>query len=62
MVRVIERTYTLTPRDVNEAIVAWLKAKNLPEPEYVGSAGTTKWTRLDDGSVKVEWIEKDELP
>lgn len=58
MKRTVTRVYLLDERDVCEAIVAWMKAKDLPAPMYVATtpaAGVT-WTHqpLD---VKIEWHE-----
>ncbi len=57
MKRMIRRSYELDEREVCEAIVAWLKAQDLPTPQYIATAGRTTWTHqpLD---VKIEWEEE----
>lgn len=60
MNRKIVRTYFFTNNEVHEAIVAMLKAKDMPIPQYVGNAGTTKWTDEPKG-VRVEWIDEDDV-
>lgn len=59
MNRRISRTYTWTKNEVAEALVAQLRAKDIPAPQYVGNAGTTKWTPSPDGSMTVEWTDED---
>jgi hypothetical protein len=60
MTRKIERTYTLTERDVREAILAWLKSKDLPAPDYVGNTDTVEWA-TDNGNTVLRWFEQDEI-
>lgn len=60
MKRRIHRSYFFADSEVNEAIVAYLRAKDLPCPEYVGNAGTTKWSKSDKG-LTVEWVEEGEV-
>jgi hypothetical protein len=59
MIRKIARTYTWTNKEVAEALIAQLRAKDIPTPQYVGNAGTTKWTPMADGSMTVEWTDED---
>lgn len=60
MNRQINRSYFFTDRDVNEALIHWIKTRDLPQPEYIGNAGKTKWTK-ESGGVRVEWSEEDEV-
>jgi hypothetical protein len=57
MVRKIERTYSLSDREVNEAILAWLKAKDMPVPGYVGDTPTCKWIKEPSG-IRIEWTDE----
>jgi hypothetical protein len=59
MNRKIIRTYTWSKNEVAEALIAQLKARDVPSPQYVGNAGTTKWTPMADGSMSVEWTDED---
>lgn len=59
MNRRISRTYTWTKNEVAEALCAQLRAKDIPAPQYVGNAGTTKWTSMANGSMTVEWTDED---
>lgn len=59
--RNVVRTYALPIREVREAIIAYLKAKNMPTPSYVGDTSDTKWSATQDGGIRVEWTEKDEM-
>jgi len=60
MERCIVRSYSIPTREIREAIVAYLKAKNMPAPAYVADTPNCKWTDLPAG-VKVEWTEQDEM-
>ncbi len=60
MNRKIIRNYFFSDNEVNEAIVAMLKSKDMQVPQYVGNAGTTKWTKEPKG-IRVEWSEEDDL-
>ncbi len=60
MERRIVRSYSFTDRDVREALIAWLKAKDMPAPIYVGDADTTKW-KTEPAGISVEWTEQDEI-
>jgi hypothetical protein len=57
MKRTISRVYLLDERDVCEAIVAWLKARDNPAPGYIATTDKVTWTHgpLD---VKIEWHEE----
>lgn len=57
MVRTVQRRYEIEGREVHEAIVAWLKSKNAPAPEYVGCTPTCSWEWGDD-SITVSWTEE----
>jgi len=61
MKRSINRVYELDERDVCEAIVAYLKAKDLPAPQYVATTKDTIWTH-QPLAVKIEWTEELEVP
>lgn len=61
MTRTIERTYTFSQREVREAILAALKAKDIPCPQYVGNTDTCTWRDLEDGSVVVAWTDTGEI-
>jgi hypothetical protein len=60
VVRRIERSYSLSDRDVYEAIVHWLKSKDMIAPRYVGDTPCTKWIKEPTG-IRVEWAEEDEI-
>lgn len=60
MKRIINRVYEIPQRDINEAILQWLRSKDRPVPQYVGNAGTTKWIPQPNG-VRIEWTEEDEV-
>ncbi len=59
MKRTIQRSYEIAQHDINEAILIWLKSKDMPVPMYVGNAGGVKWTPQPNG-MKIEWTEEDE--
>lgn len=59
--RSVVRSYSLPIREVREAVIAYLKAKDMPTPKYVGDTPDCKWTNTLDGGVAVEWTEKDEM-
>lgn len=59
MKRTIQRSYEIAQHDINEAIIQWLRMKDMPVPMYVGNAGNTKWTPQPNG-MKIEWTEEDE--
>lgn len=56
MMRTIVRTYTWDPREVAEALIAQLRAKDIPPPDFVADTNDTKWTMGSDG-VTVEWTD-----
>lgn len=58
MTRTIERTYELTERDVRDAILMWLRAKELQRPNYVGGTDTVTWH--GPGAATVRWVDTDE--
>lgn len=58
MKRNIERTYSLSRAEVHEAVVAWLKSKNVPAPDYIGNTPTCQWSDENEGELKVNWIEQ----
>lgn len=53
----IVRTCSFSDREVNEALIAWLKSKDRPAPGYVGDTPTTKWIKESHG-ITVEWKEE----
>jgi hypothetical protein len=50
----------MSTREIREAILAWLKARDMPSPGYVGDTDTVRWTDEPAG-VRVEWTEQDEI-
>jgi DNA-binding beta-propeller fold protein YncE len=62
MTRTITRSYAFSQSDVREALIAWMKSKDLQAPMYVGDtpSGTT-WTVTEDGGHTVTWIDEDEV-
>jgi hypothetical protein len=60
MVRKISRVYELSDREVNEAILAHLRIKDMPVPQYVGDTPTVKWIKQPNG-IRIEWTEEGEL-
>jgi hypothetical protein len=61
MKRSITRSYIFSEGDVREALLAWLRAKDLPTPKYIGNTPDTDWAVYDDGGIRVEWTEEDEV-
>lgn len=60
MERRIQRTYAFNDREIREALIAWLKSKDMQAPSYVGDTPDTKWTKESAG-LRVEWFEADEV-
>jgi hypothetical protein len=60
MNRRIVRSYYWTTHEVAVALVAQLKLKDVPAPEYVGDTKTTKWI-IDSSGVRVEWTDEGEV-
>lgn len=60
MERKIVRTYAFSDREVNEALIAFLKAKDMQAPSYVADTPTTKWIKEPMG-IRVEWTDEDEM-
>lgn len=60
MERLIQRTYSFNDREIREALIAWLKSKDMPAPNYVGDTPDCKWVKETAG-LRVEWFEQDEL-
>ena len=60
MVRKIERSYAFSDREIREALLGWLRAKNIPSPTYVGDTPDCKWIK-EEGGLRVEWTEEDEI-
>lgn len=58
MIRKIARNYFFSDNEINNILVATLKAKDIPAPEYVGNASTTRWTKEPNG-IRVEWTDHD---
>lgn len=61
MMRTVVRTYTWDKREVAEALIAQLKAKDIPAPGYVGDTKDTKWTTDSAGGITVEWTDAGEV-
>ena len=59
MKRTIQRSYEIHQRDVHEAVLAWLRSKDMPVPTYIGDTPTCKWIVVPNG-LKIEWTEEDE--
>jgi hypothetical protein len=57
MVRTVQRRYVLDDRDVHEAILAYLKAKDIVTPEYVGNTPTCQWDWGED-TITVSWTDE----
>ncbi len=60
MQKKVTRSYELHDRDIREAIIAWLRAKDLPAPIYVGDTPDCKWIKRVEG-IGVEWTEEAEI-
>lgn len=60
MNRSIRREYVFSQREVHEALIAWMKSKDLQAPDYVGNTPCTSWIREDE-SLRVVWIVEDKL-
>lgn len=60
MVRKIERSYAFSDREIREALLAWLKVKDIPAPQYIGDTPNCKWIKEDAG-LRVEWTEEGEI-
>jgi hypothetical protein len=60
MERKIVRTYAFSDQEVNEALIAWLKSKDIQAPSYVGNTPCTKWIKEPKG-IRVEWTDADEM-
>lgn len=57
MMRTVSRTYTWDHREVAEALITQLRAKDIPAPCYVANTNDTKWTVDGSGNVTVEWTD-----
>ena len=60
MQRKIVRSYSMHDRDVHEAIIAWLKSRDMPAPQYVADTPCTKWIKEPAG-LTIEWTVEDEI-
>jgi hypothetical protein len=58
MIRKIERTYVWSHREVAEALIQQLRAKDIPAPQYVADTNNTKW-EFGASGVTVEWADED---
>lgn len=59
MNRKIVRKYEIDGQDVREAILMWLRGKDMQAPQYIGNvAGQCNYTHADNGSVVIEWTEE----
>lgn len=61
MTRTIEREYVLSKREVHEAVLAWLKIKDLHYPLYVENTANTVWLYDSAGQLTIKWTVKDEV-
>lgn len=60
MDRRIERRYFFSEREIREILVAHLKAKDVPAPDYVGDTPTCKWEN-DPLGVYVTWTDESQI-
>lgn len=61
MNRSIKRDYSFTQREVREILLWWMQSKDLQRPKYIGDTDTTCWSMTDDGGVRVEWTDDDQV-
>lgn len=61
MTKTIVRTIRFNERDVREAVIAYLKTKDQPAPQYVGNTPDCEWEHFVGGSLVVKWTEKQEI-
>lgn len=61
MNRKLVRSYSFDEREVHEALIGALRAKDIPAPQYVADTPTTKWSRQSDGRILVEWTDDDDV-
>ena len=54
MQRTIKRSYTLTPKEVRQAIMAWLKERDVPYPKDECDL------EVDSTGASIEWVEETE--
>lgn len=59
MERKIDRSYAFSEREIREALLAWLKAKDLPAPAGAYENQVT-WTQEPRG-LRLAWSEQDEM-
>jgi len=60
MQRKIVRNYFFSDNEINNALLAMLKVRDMPAPDYAGNAGTTRWTKEPNG-VRVEWVDEEDV-
>jgi hypothetical protein len=56
--RKIVRKYDIDGQDVREAILMWLRSKDMQVPQYIGNTPSCKYTHTDNGAVTIEWTEE----
>lgn len=61
MKRSIVRTYVFSEREVHEALIAMLKAKDVPAPGYVADTPNCKWTWRRNSIIECVWTDSDEV-
>lgn len=61
MNRRVTRNYSFDVREVREALIGLLHAKDLPAPAHVVNNAQTGWTYADNGDIHVEWSEIDDV-
>lgn len=58
MHRRLLRRYEIDGQDVREAILMWLRSKDMPVPQYIGTTPNCKYVHGEDGCVSIEWTEE----
>jgi hypothetical protein len=56
--RHITRTYVFSEREIAEALIAALKAKDIPAPPVANNTPTCRWEK-QDGGLAVTWTSED---
>lgn len=60
MNRKLVRDYFFSDREVCEALIAALKVKDIPAPQYVGDTPDTTWTKESNG-IRVQWTDEGDV-
>lgn len=60
MNRRLDRRYRFTASEVNEIIIAHLRSKDIPAPQYVATNPHCIWVMDTDG-VEVSWTDEDSV-